>query len=139
MKNNVSFIKIIGLISTIILMSGCNTMMSSLDTIKYGKLYTMQESFEIAAHDCNSQNRTNALNWAMIGYQDLNNSRDYLEKNSQEYRDVRNLMRDLSTIASRRIDDTEKLCSNIAIISNASKHFLASLDNQYAPIVVASK
>lgn len=139
MKNGTSLIKLIGLSAIIALTSGCNTMMSSLDNVKYGKLYTMQESLELAAKECNAQNRTNALNWALIGYQDLDNSRDYLEKGSQEYHEVRNLMRNLSMISSRRISDTQKLCSNIAIVSSISKSFLASLNTPHTPIVVASK
>ncbi len=131
--------KLVALIAIIITASGCNTMTSSLDNIKYGKLYTMQQSLQVASAECTEVNRQNALNWAVIGYQDLDQSRNYIDRNSQEYQEVRAMMRNLSVLSSRRNNDANKLCHNISIVAGLTKDFLAGLNQPERPILVAAK
>lgn len=140
MINTKQLLKIAIILTLGIVATGCNSLSVSLADVKYGKLYTMQEALDEAANNCADKSaRIRALNWATIGYNDLDNSRDYLDKKSSKYGATRALMRDLSLISSRRTHDIEKLCKNFKLVAAVSHNFLANIDNTtQQPVLIAA-
>ncbi len=123
------YLKVILIIMAVLGFSGCNNMNASMDNIKYGKLYTMLEALDNAAQNCTDETaRLRAVEWIVIGYHDLDNSRSYMDKRSHQYQSTRSLMRSLSTISSRRISNVEKLCHNIEVAGQITREYLTSLD-----------
>ena len=129
--------KLLIIMTVVVLSTGCNTMTSSLDSVKYGKLYTMQEVLSEAINNCTDKAaRTRALEWAVIGYNDLENSRQFMERTSEKYKSTRAMMRTLAQVSSRRIDNSEKLCEKLDVIAKANQNYLASIDMMSDEMIV---
>ena len=130
MSNTATLIKAVTVLTITLLATGCNTMSVNMNSIKYGQLYTMQEALEEAATDCHNQNTlTRAMNWVVIGYNDLENSRKHMDKRSVKYAETRSMMQTLSPISARRVD-SNKLCKQMARAAKQSQHYLANIDNE---------
>ena len=129
MNNLASLSKLLIVVAIAVMATGCNSMVSSIDGMKYGKLYTMQEVMDETVSNCqDSSARMRAVEWAVIGYNDLENSRSYMERSSEKYTKTRLMMRTLSQVSSRRNFDAEQLCSRIKLAAEESRHYLANID-----------
>ena len=129
MNNLASLSKLLVVVAIVVMATGCNSMVSSIDGMKYGKLYIMQEVMDEAISNCHDPDaRMRAVEWAVIGYNDLENSRSYMERRSDKYTKTRLMMRTLSQVSSRRNLDAEQLCSRIKQASDANRHYLANIE-----------
>lgn len=129
MNNAASLTKLLIVLAIVAMTTGCNTMVASVDSMKYGKLYTMQEVLDEAVNNCEDVTaRNRALEWAVIGYGDLEKSRTFMERTSQKYAKTRLMMRSLSQLSSRRVVSTEQMCEKIQVVAEASRHYLATID-----------
>ncbi len=139
MTNRMSIIKLLAVLAVAIMATGCNTMATSAQSMKYGKLYAMQAAFDDAVKNCaDKETRIRALNWAVIGYNDLNDSRSYMDKRSQKYIETRALMRSVSTISSRRATNTEKMCSKIGLVASVSRDYLSNIESMSDEVIMIS-
>lgn len=136
-----NLLKVFGLMAAIAVTTGCSTTMSSsFDSFKYGKLYAMSDAInEAIATQCeDSSVRTNVLNWVVIGYNDLSESRKYMEKGTDEYARVKNLMDYLSVVGSRRTQNHDVLCQRIEQVAEATQLFLSELNTEKSVILASN-
>ncbi len=105
-----------------LIFTGC----SSTNSLKYGKLHTLQGALQDASVNCtDGEARTRAVNWAVQGVADLNTRRAYLERSSGEYKKNRILLRNLSLLTSRRNQSVEILCQRIQQANQATNQYLS--------------
>jgi len=114
-------------IATVMVCATIFSACSVTNDLKYGKLYTMHESLHNASQNCleDRDRRNLAVNWAVYGIQDLYDSKGYMDKDSDEYLQVKQLIRQLKLVTSRRNSDTKTLCDNIHQAASATQKFFA--------------
>lgn len=117
----------------IVLTTGCSTLNGG-SSFAYGKLTAMQSALNDAAQHCQNTDAMNrASNWAAIGSEDLQQSTAYMDRNSKEYTQARELMAQLSTL-NRRSRQTDGMCDKIRTAAAATQQYLIA-----QTIVVASR
>lgn len=109
--------------------TGCSSMNAAFDKFTFGKVYAMKDALDNASANCKSdQAVTRALDWTVIGIQDLRISQEYMPEQSDEFHHVRILISQLSPLTSRRNQSRAMLCDNIHIAAQATSSFLVSMN-----------
>lgn len=110
-------------IGSILLVSSCTSMKSEL---KDGTLFSMQDALIAAEKNCTNSNlRIKALDWSIRGVKDLEHRQRFLRQDSDEYYEVRDMLRTLSSITQRRVSNQRTLCDKISSARRATDEFIA--------------
>ena len=101
--------------------SGCST-----TDLKYGALSGMQHALVAADEDCGNDNlRYQAVDWLVKGVNDLKHRQRFLDKGSDDYHQLRGMLRELTYITERRISGEAHLCLKIARARKVTDEFIA--------------
>ncbi|MEW5754964.1 MAG: hypothetical protein AB1810_01540 [Pseudomonadota bacterium] len=137
--NTMTVFKIIAISAVLAISSGCSTMNTSMKEFGYGKLYAMQDALRQATENCSDQEtRQRAMNWVVIGIQDLTASTEFMAAESEEKLYTRTLIGELSKVTSRRNKTEEVLCANLASAYTAARSYMVAM-NYASDVMMASK
>lgn len=121
------------------LTTGCSSLGSHAgNSFVLGKLYTMQETLNQAAAQCdNGKSLERAGHWALIGRDDIQQSIAYMNPESSEFLQANNLLGSLSSVISAARQPQERQCNAVRIAANDANRYITSLTNP--SIVVAAR
>ncbi len=137
--NTVTAFKTIAISALLAIATGCSTMNTSMKEFGYGKLYAMQDALQLATENCSDETtRQRAMNWVVIGIQDLTASTEFMPADSEAKLYTRTLISELSLVTSRRNKTEAVACANLAIAYNATRSYMVAM-NYASDVMMASK